>query len=1119
MEYAVVDEVASLKVSVDSTSVKAARADMDAFTASGVRTQGVLSTMQRDMDKLAVSGRGVRSALNQMQQDMNKLAKTSLPDLASTGNWKKTLQDRVAASRTYYAQLAAQEETGEAEISSIDRLAQLAREGSWKATLANRLRLNKQYFAELTEQEAAGAQAAAAAQRSAAVAAMPGFGAGIIPPISGNYSAAATSKISDEEVAARKAAAAGQQFAKDSAAAAAAVASLGDLSGLSAGKIKGMIAQLGAMGTTKPQIVAMKAALEGQLGALTTTTKATGGLAAAAKTATAMQAGFRLEALASGRAVTEYGALLAEGLRGNYTRLLGTTATLANRTGLLRLAFSGTGAIIAGIVAALGIFITAQIKAANYTDALNKSLLLTGRAAQSSADALQMYADAAQGKGESLSTAKDAAKSVAAIGAFDPRQYQMLIQAVTDLSTLSGEATDKSAELFLKLQQGSKGAIEEAQQQYHMLTNAQQDQIDSLEKLGDAYAAGQIAVKALADAVHQRTADVGKDSGTLITWAHDIGYAWNNMMRTLGNVGRPNTLANAADDALHTLTVARQEFDSWAKEAPKSLGATLARRELTKALSDYQDAVAKLAASNAPKNAAAAQQAAADASRRATLAWNDDSEALDKNAKKQAELNKLKYDATQLVKNNAAEAKKEGITLDAQGNPQGGTYARNVTDTLKKYAIKPDPGIKAQANEYEELIAKIQDYKDNLQQELDTNKKVSDFEKYSINVKNQLAKAGDKLNDAQRKKILADLASVKPLNDSVQAQRASIKADQEAKTAKDDLARTLERLKIENQDYAANAAANLKYYTSSGQQLEELQDLGNAQTRFDRADIQAKQDLGSANQKVHDAAVDFLNQESDLRQQAIDQVHEYYKNLTTEEGSWALGAKKALISIQEEGQNVAGATQDFVTGAFGKMTDALTTFVTTGKLNFKSLISSILADLAQMAIKIAASKLITAILGALLGSGVGNAGSGVSVDLDTGGAGTYASYAANGRAYGAQGEITAFATGGVVSRPTAFAYAGGGRGVMGEAGDEGILPLTRVNGKLGVNASGMSGGGLNIGSINITTIVDNKGATKQGASNDDASKAGAKLAALIKAQVLQVIKDQQRPGGVLWSAA
>jgi phage-related minor tail protein len=53
-----------------------------------------------------------------------------------------------------------------------------------------------------------------------------------------------------------------------------------------------------------------------------------------------------------------------------------------------------------------------------------------------------------------------------------------------------------------------------------------------------------------------------------------------------------------------------------------------------------------------------------------------------------------------------------------------------------------------------------------------------------------------------------------------------------------------------------------------------------------------------------------------------------------------------------------------------------------------------------------------------------------------------------------QGRVMPFAAGGIVSRPTLFPLRGG-RGLMGEAGPEAILPLARgADGRLGVQAQG-----------------------------------------------------------------
>ncbi|MFO1175470.1 MAG: phage tail tape measure protein [Paracoccaceae bacterium] len=73
---------------------------------------------------------------------------------------------------------------------------------------------------------------------------------------------------------------------------------------------------------------------------------------------------------------------------------------------------------------------------------------------------------------------------------------------------------------------------------------------------------------------------------------------------------------------------------------------------------------------------------------------------------------------------------------------------------------------------------------------------------------------------------------------------------------------------------------------------------------------------------------------------------------------------------------------------------------------------------------------------------------------------------ADGAAF-SQGRVTAFAKGGVVSAPTGFVMRGG-RGLMGEAGPEAIMPLARgADGRLGVQAAG--GGRPVQVTVNVTT--------------------------------------------------
>ena len=69
----------------------------------------------------------------------------------------------------------------------------------------------------------------------------------------------------------------------------------------------------------------------------------------------------------------------------------------------------------------------------------------------------------------------------------------------------------------------------------------------------------------------------------------------------------------------------------------------------------------------------------------------------------------------------------------------------------------------------------------------------------------------------------------------------------------------------------------------------------------------------------------------------------------------------------------------------------------------------------------------------------------------------------------ANGRVMPFAKGGVISQATAFPMLGGTTGLMGEAGPEAIMPLSRgPDGKLGVQAAGGGGRAINV-TFNIST--------------------------------------------------
>ena len=74
-----------------------------------------------------------------------------------------------------------------------------------------------------------------------------------------------------------------------------------------------------------------------------------------------------------------------------------------------------------------------------------------------------------------------------------------------------------------------------------------------------------------------------------------------------------------------------------------------------------------------------------------------------------------------------------------------------------------------------------------------------------------------------------------------------------------------------------------------------------------------------------------------------------------------------LKNLSSSAQNTANDIQQFFEGAFGSLEDALVGFVTTGKLDFKSLINSIIADLARMVIRMLIIKPLMGFFGGIFG--------------------------------------------------------------------------------------------------------------------------------------------------------
>jgi hypothetical protein len=169
------------------------------------------------------------------------------------------------------------------------------------------------------------------------------------------------------------------------------------------------------------------------------------------------------------------------------------------------------------------------------------------------------------------------------------------------------------------------------------------------------------------------------------------------------------------------------------------------------------------------------------------------------------------------------------------------------------------------------------------------------------------------------------------------------------------------------------------------------------------------------------------------------------------QGSGFGGGVKEYVDMMK---SASDTIKDVTVNAFKGMEDALTNFVKTGKLDFKSLADSIISDMVRMVVQQNITKPLAAAFGSMFGFAQGGTPGGTSAWRNQ-----------------------------VVDSPTFFAFAKGG--VMGEAGPEAIMPLTRgPDGNLGVRAHG-SGGNV---TVNVINNANGTKATARETTDGDGNK-------------------------------
>lgn len=187
-----------------------------------------------------------------------------------------------------------------------------------------------------------------------------------------------------------------------------------------------------------------------------------------------------------------------------------------------------------------------------------------------------------------------------------------------------------------------------------------------------------------------------------------------------------------------------------------------------------------------------------------------------------------------------------------------------------------------------------------------------------------------------------------------------------------------------------------------------------------------------------------------------------------------------------------------------------------GMINlFSTLTQSIIQNLVDMAAQALVTNTIlssimgvgSSVLGGVGGSTAGSSGTAIA-DY-----GSNFQFNAKGGVYSSS-DLSAY-SGQVVDNPTFFAFAKGA-GVMGEAGPEAIMPLTRAaDGSLGVRA--VSGGASEGAAPQVFITINGDGNTAS-QSSGGLEKFGKSVGNFVRDEYRKLIQADLRPGGAIWNS-
>ncbi len=745
--------------------------------------------------------------------------------------------------------------------------------------------------------------------------------------------------------------------------------------------------------------------------------------------------------LKSAAARQEIGVLIGEIARGNFGALRGSGITLANRAGWIDALMSPKGMAVGGVIGGLAAAVVGLGKAwhdgQKEGEEFNRQLALTGHYAGITTGQLWTLSRAISGNGITQHAAAGALAQVVGSGAFRGGDIAMVAKAAAQMERSVGQSVSDTISQFKRLKDDPVNAARTLDNELHFLTATQLEQIRVLGEQGRASDAARIAMSALAEETGKRTSDIDNNLNALGSTLQTLSDWWKQFWDAAMNIGR--------NDSLDAQIAALQEKIQRAKKSPWTNASTtveydqqrLDELQEKKRQKDLQDAKAQ-----AERNYQE-QQKRRNAENAALNRMNETEAA--RHQREIARINAMQY-ADQAVRDAAIQRENERYEKAIKKKT-----SENRNDEATRLLLH-----------YSQQQAQVEGQIAAARQSAGlTTEKMTEAHK-------QLLALQQRISDLAGKKLTADEKSVLAHKDELIQALTLLDAKQrelQKQTALNDLKKKSIQLasQLAEEERTLRQQHDLDIATTGmgDKQRQRYQAQFSLQQKYQQQLEQLERD---SKQKGTYGTDEYRNAEQMLTDSLNRQLNEnrrYWQEQELMQADWKNGAMRAFQNFTESADNAAGTAEQMFTAAFNSAGNALATFCTTGKLNFKSFTASLLSDLAKIMSQMAMMQAVKGI-GSAFGWGSAATAS-VTPNAD---GGVYQS-----------ADLSRY-SGTVVNRPTFFAFAKGA-GVMGEAGPEAILPLRRgADGKLGVVAD-IGGSGMVMFAPQYNIEINNDGANGQ----------------------------------------